>query len=334
MPRGTRLTDFEKGQILALKKGFVLYRSIADSINRSVGAVQKILKAYHSNERVNFAKKTLKISDKTKRGLIILTCTDKYNANDFKAHLNLSVTTRRIQQILSESKKVYYSKMVKSSVLTADHKIARLNSARRFVGRGNPFWIKVIFSDEKKFNLDGPDGMAFYWWDSRKELQRISACQNGGKSLMFLGAFFFHAVRPLVVTNGRQNAESYCNTLRNNLLSFVVEIFGEQRTWVFQQDNAPIHIARVTRSWLNTHRVPTLPWPARSTDLKIIKNVWRELVRHVYKRERRFQTRDELEANIDEAWASISTDYFFKLYRSMSRRLIQVIEQKGAETRY
>ena len=174
MPRGTRLTDFEEGQILALKKKFPPYCSIAHSINCSVGTAQNFLKAYHSNVRVDIAKKTLKILDKTKRRLIIMACAGNYNANDLKAHLNLSVTTRRIQQILLERKEVRYSKMIKSPMLTADQKVARLNWACRFVGRGDLFWIKVSFSDEKKFNLDGLDGMQFYSRDLRKEPQHIS----------------------------------------------------------------------------------------------------------------------------------------------------------------
>ena len=168
----------------------------------------------------------------------------------------------------------------------------------------------------------------------KKETSAHFSSSKWWKVSHVLGSYVFYGVGSLVVTSGRQNAESYCNTLQNNLLSFVAETFGEQKTWVFQQDNAPIYTARLTRSWLNTHQVRTLPWPARCPDLNIIENVWGELVRHVYKRGRRFQTLDELEANIREAWASISTDYLFKLYRSMSRRLIQVIEQKGAETRY
>jgi hypothetical protein len=45
-------------------------------------------------------------------------------------------------------------------------------------------WASVIFSDEKKFNLDGPDGLKYYWHDLREENESFFSRQNGGGSRM------------------------------------------------------------------------------------------------------------------------------------------------------
>ncbi len=37
--------------------------------------------------------------------------------------------------------------------------------------------------------------------------------------------------------------------------------------FIFQQDLAPVHTAKSTRSWLNDHGVGVLDWPANSPDL-------------------------------------------------------------------
>lgn len=47
-------------------------------------------------------------------------------------------------------------------MLKSHHKINRLEFAKQHISWSTE-WDSVIFSDEKKFNLDGPDMCNFYW---------------------------------------------------------------------------------------------------------------------------------------------------------------------------
>ncbi|VDP48585.1 unnamed protein product, partial [Heligmosomoides polygyrus] len=75
--------------------------------------------------------------------------------------------------------------------LTDCHKPARLNFARAHMSTK---WKKVVFSDEKKWNLDGPDGYRHYWRDLRKEERVFSRRNFGGGSLMVWTAFSGHGL--------------------------------------------------------------------------------------------------------------------------------------------
>lgn len=45
-------------------------------------------------------------------------------------------------------------------------------------------WRGVIFLDEKKFNLDGPDGLSYYWRGVRHEKRIRVSRQMGAGSVM------------------------------------------------------------------------------------------------------------------------------------------------------
>ena len=79
-------------------------------------------------------------------------------------------------------------------------------------------WETVVFSDEKKFNLDGPNGYQCYLHNLRKEKQLFSKRLFGGGSVMVRGAFSASGKADLVVMEWKQNSSRYINVLEKVFL--------------------------------------------------------------------------------------------------------------------
>ncbi len=107
-------------------------------------------------------------------------------------------------------------------------------------------WRRIVFSDEKKFNLDGPDGFAYYFLDLRREEHILSRRQQGGGSVMVWASFGWNRKSDLVFITGRMDSTKYQKMLEDNLLLFGPLMAGEN--WTFQQDNASVHASKTTMS--------------------------------------------------------------------------------------
>ncbi|POM81518.1 Hypothetical protein PHPALM_497 [Phytophthora palmivora] len=149
--------------------------------------------------------------------------------------------------------------------------------------------------DEKKFNLDGPDGFKFYWRDMRRPPQLYLQRQNGGGSVMVWGAFSAEGKSKLVFLKGRQNSGDYIYTISEYMVPFAHSNHGTD--FVFQQDNASIHASRETTHFLKEMEVETMVWPARSPDCNPIENG--------YDHGRQYSATDQLEIAIQATWDSI-----------------------------
>ncbi len=138
-------------------------------------------------------------------------------------------------------------------------------------------------------------------------------------------------VGPLCFLKSTVNAAIYQDFLEHFMLSSADKLYRDA-DFIFQQDLAPAHTAKGTKSWLNDHGVTVLDWPANSPDLNPIENLWSIVKRKM--RDTRPNNADELKATVKETWASIPPQQCHKLITSMPRRIEAVIKAKGAPTKY
>ncbi len=120
-------------------------------------------------------------------------------------------------------------------------------------------------------------------------------------------------------------APVYQEILEHFMLPSAEQLFKDA-DFIFQQDLAPAHTAKSTKSWLNDHGVGVLDWPANSPDLNPIDNLWSIVERKM--RNKRPKNADELKATVKETWASIPPQQRHKPITSMPRRIEPVIKSK------
>lgn len=331
MPRGKQLTEIEQGQVKAYRECGMTIRAIAERIHKSRNVV---LNCIHLGENYGKKKRSGRkptLSARDIREVKRLATNSSNSPAQIKGILGLSVGKRRIQQILHNDDNCVYTKRAPYPRLMPRHKTARLAFAEKYQFWEEE-WQSVVFSDEKKFNLDGPDGCQYHWQDKRKPKQKRMARNFGGGSLMVWGGFGYNGKTPICVVSTKMNSEKYVELLDGVLLNCGHEIGGPE--WIFQQDNAAIHASRYTKNFLNTNNIPILDWPACSPDLNPIENLWGMLVDKVYASGRQYETVRTLKAAVQDAWSSLEPEQLKRLINSMPRRLQQVIINRGGSTEY
>ncbi len=176
-------------------------------------------------------------------------------------------------------------------------------------------WSKVLFSDESKFCISfGNQGPRV--WRKGGEAHSPSFMKSSVKfpqSVMIWGAMSSAGVGPgpLCFLKTNVTAPVYQEILEHFMLPSADQLFKDA-DFIFQQDLAPAHTAKSTKSWLNYQR-------------GIVKRKMRN---------KRPKNADELKATVKETWASIPPQQCHKLITSMPRRIEAVIKAKGAPTKY
>ncbi len=196
-------------------------------------------------------------------------------------------------------------------------------------------WSKVLFSDESKFCISfGNQGSRV--WRKGGEAHSPSCLKSSVKfpqSVMISGAMSSAGVGPLCFLKTNVTAPVYQELLEHFMLPSTDQLF-KYADLSFQQELAPAHTAKSTKSWLSDHGVGVLDWPANSPDLNPIENLWGIIKRKM--RNKRPKNADELKATVKETWASIPPQQCHKLITAMPRhiQIEAVIQAIGAPTNY
>ncbi len=123
------------------------------------------------------------------------------------------------------------------------------------------------------------------------------------------------------------NASIYQEILENFMFPSAGKLYGDA-DFNFQQDLAPAHTAKGTKSWFNDHGVTVLDWPANSPI--------RESMGYCQEEDERHQTQQCRwpEGRYQSNLGFITSEQCHRLIASMPRRIDAVIHAKGGPTKY
>lgn len=316
-------------------------RKIADQIKISYRAVCYYIVLYGIKNAKIRPGRCSKLSDKLKAVLIRKIEAGKFkNAEEVARYIrsdhNIEVSAQTIRNIVKKAGLKSYAKPKKPSLNPTQIK-KRLTFARFHREHTLDYWKNVMFTDESKFNLYGPDGNKRVWRRPGSKLldhHVRKVIKFGGGNMMVWGAICYKGVGKLIFVNGRMDSEQYQSILGLGY-NMTIDMHDIDRSnLIFQQDNDPKHTSKSTRGWMEANEFNVLEWPSNSPDMNPIEHVWNDVNMRVRKNHPQAKNILELRSQVEEEWYKTSPEYIKGLFESMPRRIKALLDARGRNTKY
>jgi len=355
MPKEHELTDFQKGEILALKPHFshaeiglqlhIPRQTITDFIERS--------KERQSIENIPRPGRPRKTSTMTDRWLVHNAESDTHVPfQELKNILNIDIGVRTLRRRLREAG-IRKWRAVKRPLLTPEHAKKRRNWAKIHLHWTVEDWRRVIWSDESIVKRNSDSGTVWVFRHQTKS-EKYAAKNIQGKqkfdnlSALVWGCFIGDKLGPIVFVDGTVKQETYIGILEEHFLPFLDTLHSEnpEMPLEFVQDNARPHVAAKTRDWFKVvaakYNLKIMEWPPNSPDMNLIEQLWAHLKYELY---RRFPDtaslngsaeyiKSTLRQRLHTVWWDIGVDLLNHLVNSMPKRVEALARGHGWYTEY
>lgn len=247
---------------------------------------------------------------------------EKINSSKIKKSCYLEISTRSIQRHLKREGYEYIRAKSKI-ILSKKHKQLRLEIITNWITNQHQ-WDRTVFSDEKRFSLDGPDDWKTYAQRCEHVVRCKRQCKGGGVMVWLM--VLPNNLLSFSIINGTFRSSDYVKHLKEKVLPIIMLNFG--KNFIFQQDNASVHRSKQVLSFLKASNVNTILWPAKSPDINITEDVWKMISSVVYDGPP-FTNKQNLVNTITNAINQINSEQretIKSLYTSILSRLCKILK--------
>ena len=145
--------------------------------------------------------------------------------------------------------------------------------------------------------------------------------------VMVWGAISMGYKSPLLCFSETCTQDSYMELLAEHRIFEELDLTYGHKQYLFQQDNAPPHVARRTLEWLEDKVYLLTDWPPHSPDLSPVEMMWALAKARIDTSDVR--TAADLFHKVEEVWKSIPRDVVDNMVSSFEARLRAVCTLRG-----
>ena len=218
--------------------------------------------------------------------------------------------------------------------LNIKHKLKRLQFAKTYSKFKTDQWKKVLFTDESPYRLTNSKGKQYVWRKQGEEFKQaclVPKFRENTSSIMVWGCITWNGPGPLHFCDGNVNGKHYKSNLEKNL-PLAKKKLKLPKDFIFLQDNAPAHTAKLCQEFYKEKKLNLMPFPPNSPDLNPIENVWSHIENEI--RYKPLNILEDLKKEVENAWNNMDKKIIQKCIESMPICLEAVKQAKGGSTKY